>query len=102
MAPGCLSGRNNLFLDRLRASEFYVIFNTIPEQINLLKNHTYVFQKAAACEMAYIRATKSNCSAADIVKTANKWHNVDFPLPDAPTIAVVEFCGILKFNIQVS
>ena len=44
MAAGRFCGGDNLFIRSVRAAEFNVILDGIPEQIDILKNHTDIFE----------------------------------------------------------
>ena len=43
VTAGCFCGGDNLFIRSVRAAEFNVILDGIPEQIDILKNHTDIF-----------------------------------------------------------
>ena len=44
MAAGRFCGGDNLFIRSVRAAEFNVILNGIPEQVDILKNHADIFE----------------------------------------------------------
>ena len=44
MAAGRFCGGDNLLIRSVRAAEFNVILDGVPEQIDILKNHTDIFE----------------------------------------------------------
>ena len=99
MAAGRFCGGDNLFIRSVRAAEFNVILNGIPEQVDILKNHTDIFEQTITCKSANIRSTNGNRSAVHIIKTCNQIAQRRFSAARWPHDGR---CAILRnFEVQV-
>src|SRR5699024_6175496 len=99
MATGRFCGGDNLLIRSVWTAEFNVILDGIPEQIDILKNHTDIFEQTIAGKSANIRSTNGNRSTIDIVKTGNQVTQRRF---STARWSHDGSCGILRnFEVQV-
>ena len=66
---GCF---DNFFIGSVRSAETDIILNRIVKQINVLKDHAYIFKQTVASELFYVMSSNRYTAALYVVKPRDK------------------------------